>query len=95
VMASLPRLRGAFALAIIFDGEEDLLIGARDSAKFYDSSGKALERHNTLPCCAPPLAMLPLHWQSKRRSAGKIALRDRSYSFPNQREIHKRIFGPP
>jgi glutamine---fructose-6-phosphate transaminase (isomerizing) len=94
VMASLPRLRGAFALAIIFDGEEDLLIGARNgaplavgfgegehegevflgsdalalvpfthtityledgdaavltrgSAKFYDSSGKALERHKT------------------------------------------------
>jgi glucosamine--fructose-6-phosphate aminotransferase (isomerizing) len=94
VMASLPRLRGAFALAIIFDGEEDLLIGARNgaplavgfgegehegevflgsdalalvpfthtityledgdaailtrgSAKFYDSSGKALERQKT------------------------------------------------
>jgi glutamine---fructose-6-phosphate transaminase (isomerizing) len=94
VMASLPRLRGAFALAIIFDGEDDLLIGARNgaplavgfgegehegevflgsdalalvpfthtityledgdaavltrgSAKFYDSSGKALERHKT------------------------------------------------
>ena len=29
VIASLPRLRGAFALAFIFTGEEDLLIGAR------------------------------------------------------------------
>jgi glucosamine--fructose-6-phosphate aminotransferase (isomerizing) len=94
VMASLPRLRGAFALAIIFEGEEDLLVGARNgaplavgfgegahegevflgsdalalvpftrtityledgdavvltrnSAKFYDSSGKALERRKT------------------------------------------------
>jgi glucosamine--fructose-6-phosphate aminotransferase (isomerizing) len=26
---SLPRLRGAFALAFLFKGEEDLLIGAR------------------------------------------------------------------
>src|ERR1700719_2680051 len=29
VEASLPRLRGAFALAFLFAGEEDLLIGAR------------------------------------------------------------------
>jgi len=29
VAAALPRLRGAFALAFLFDGEEDLLIGAR------------------------------------------------------------------
>ncbi len=29
VSAALPRLRGAFALAFLFAGEEDLLIGAR------------------------------------------------------------------
>ena len=29
VAASLPRLKGAFALAFMFDGEDDLLIGAR------------------------------------------------------------------
>jgi glutamine---fructose-6-phosphate transaminase (isomerizing) len=29
VAAALPRLNGAFALAFLFDGEEDLLIGAR------------------------------------------------------------------
>src|SRR5690349_17670760 len=29
VNAALPRLRGAFALAFVFDGENDLLIGAR------------------------------------------------------------------
>jgi glucosamine--fructose-6-phosphate aminotransferase (isomerizing) len=29
VAAALPRLRGAFALAFLFDGEENLLIGAR------------------------------------------------------------------
>jgi glucosamine--fructose-6-phosphate aminotransferase (isomerizing) len=32
VAASLPRLRGAFALAFIFDGEDNLLIGARQGA---------------------------------------------------------------
>ena len=29
VKAALPRLRGAFALAFLFAGEDDLLIGAR------------------------------------------------------------------
>jgi glucosamine--fructose-6-phosphate aminotransferase (isomerizing) len=29
VAASLPRLRGAFALAFVFEGQQDLLIGAR------------------------------------------------------------------
>ena len=32
VAATLPRLRGAFALAFLFAGEEDLLIGARHGA---------------------------------------------------------------
>ena len=32
VKASLPRLRGAFALAFVFAGEDDLMIGARKGA---------------------------------------------------------------
>ena len=32
VAASLPRLRGAFALGFVFEGEPDLLIGARQGA---------------------------------------------------------------
>ncbi len=32
VTETLPRLRGAFALAFLFDGEENLLIGARQGA---------------------------------------------------------------
>jgi glucosamine--fructose-6-phosphate aminotransferase (isomerizing) len=32
VAASLPRLKGAFALAFLFEGEDDLLIGAREGA---------------------------------------------------------------
>ena len=32
VAAALPRLKGAFALAFLFDGQEDLLIGARHGA---------------------------------------------------------------
>src|SRR5580704_11226607 len=30
VAAALPRLRGAFALALLFEGESDLLVGARN-----------------------------------------------------------------
>src|SRR5450631_2593603 len=32
VAAALPRMRGAFALAFIFEGEENLMIGARQGA---------------------------------------------------------------
>jgi glucosamine--fructose-6-phosphate aminotransferase (isomerizing) len=32
VSSSLPRLKGAFALALLFDGQDDLLIGARQGA---------------------------------------------------------------
>ncbi len=52
VEAALPRLRGAFALAFLFSGEEDLLIGARkgsplavgfgDDAMFIGSDAIAL-----------------------------------------------------
>jgi glucosamine--fructose-6-phosphate aminotransferase (isomerizing) len=44
VATSLPRLKGAFALAALFEGEEDLLIGARDGAPlvvgFGDETGE-------------------------------------------------------
>jgi len=33
VAAALPRLRGAFALAFLFAGESDLLIGARKQCR--------------------------------------------------------------
>src|ERR1700752_5256722 len=52
VAAALPRLRGAFALAFLFSGEDDLLIGARkgsplavgfgDDAMFVGSDAIAL-----------------------------------------------------
>ncbi|HWG04186.1 MAG TPA: glutamine--fructose-6-phosphate transaminase (isomerizing) [Beijerinckiaceae bacterium] len=39
VAASLPRLRGAFALALLFTGEDDLLIGARSGAPLVVGHG--------------------------------------------------------
>ncbi|MGC5198356.1 glutamine--fructose-6-phosphate transaminase (isomerizing), partial [Aphanothece microscopica RSMan92] len=53
VFAALRQLRGAFAIAVLFEGEEDLMIGARrgsplaaalgDGEAFLGSDGLALE----------------------------------------------------
>ena len=40
VAAALPRLKGAFALAFLFDGEENLLIGARRGAPLVVGYGE-------------------------------------------------------
>src|SRR5215470_7981044 len=40
VAAALPRLRGAFALAFLFTGEEDLMIGARKGSPLAVGYGK-------------------------------------------------------
>jgi glucosamine--fructose-6-phosphate aminotransferase (isomerizing) len=40
VAAALPRLRGAFALAFLFEGEDDLLIGARKGSPLAVGYGK-------------------------------------------------------
>jgi glucosamine--fructose-6-phosphate aminotransferase (isomerizing) len=40
VAATLPRLRGAFALAFLFEGEDDLLIGARNGPPLAVGYGK-------------------------------------------------------
>jgi glucosamine--fructose-6-phosphate aminotransferase (isomerizing) len=40
VKTALPRLRGAFALAFLFSGEEDLLIGARKGSPLAVGYGK-------------------------------------------------------
>src|SRR5712671_8019325 len=40
VEAALPRLRGAFALAFLFEGEDDLLVGARKGSPLAVGYGK-------------------------------------------------------
>src|SRR5438552_6684222 len=40
VAAALPQLRGAFALAFLFEGEEDLLIGARKGSPLAVGYGR-------------------------------------------------------
>src|SRR5262249_56896211 len=56
VAAALPRLHGAFALAFLFDGEEDLLIGARKGPPLAVGYGKG---EMYLGSDATPLAPFP------------------------------------
>ena len=58
VAASLPRLKGAFALAVLFDGEEDLLIGARDGAPLVVGFGTG-ERESEIYLGSDALALAP------------------------------------
>ncbi|HET6374722.1 MAG TPA: glutamine--fructose-6-phosphate transaminase (isomerizing) [Methylocella sp.] len=59
VMASLPRLKGAFALAMIFEGEEDLLIGASSGAPLVAGFGEG-EREGEMFLASDALALAPL-----------------------------------
>ena len=54
VAATLPRLRGAFALAFLFAGEDDLLIGARQARRWRSATARA--RCISAPT---PLALAP------------------------------------
>jgi glucosamine--fructose-6-phosphate aminotransferase (isomerizing) len=45
VAASLPRLKGAFALGLLFDGEDNLLIGARRGAPLAVGYGEGGEMY--------------------------------------------------
>lgn len=58
VAASLPRLKGAFAFAMIFEGEEDLLIGASQGAPLAVGFGEG-ERRGEMFLGSDALALAP------------------------------------
>ena len=58
VAASLPRLKGAFALAFLFDGQADLLIGARKGAPLAVGYGQG-EEGGTMYLGSDALALAP------------------------------------
>jgi len=58
VALSLPRLKGAFALAIIFEGEDDLLIGASRGAPLVAGFGEA-DRSGEMFLGSDALALAP------------------------------------
>ena len=58
VAASLPRLRGAFALAFLFEGETNLLIGARQGAPLAVGYGQG-DNAGTMYLGSDALALAP------------------------------------
>ncbi|MGH6798645.1 MAG: glutamine--fructose-6-phosphate transaminase (isomerizing), partial [Roseiarcus sp.] len=58
VAASLPRLKGAFAFATIFEGEEDLLVGASEGAPLAVGFGEG-ERSGEMFLGSDALALAP------------------------------------
>jgi glucosamine--fructose-6-phosphate aminotransferase (isomerizing) len=58
VQASLPRLKGAFAFAMIFEGEENLLIGAAKGAPLAAGFGEG-ERDGEMFLGSDALALAP------------------------------------
>ncbi len=58
VAASLPKLKGAFALAFLFEGEDDLLIGARQGAPLAVGYGQG-EEAGTMYLGSDALALAP------------------------------------
>ena len=58
VAVSLPRLRGAFALAFLFDGESNLLIGARQGAPLAVGYGQG-DNAGTMYLGSDALALAP------------------------------------
>ena len=58
IAASLPRLRGAFALAFLFEGETNLLVGARQGAPLAVGYGQG-DRAGTMYLGSDALALAP------------------------------------
>ena len=58
VAVSLPKLRGAFALAFLFDGQENLLIGARQGAPLAVGYGQD-DAQGTMYLGSDALALAP------------------------------------
>jgi glutamine---fructose-6-phosphate transaminase (isomerizing) len=77
VMASLPRLKGAFALAMIFEGEEDLLVGARFGAPLAVGFGEG-EHEGEMFLGSDALALAPLSRTITYLDDGDVVLLTRS-----------------
>ena len=81
VAASLPRLKGAFALALLFDGEDDLLIGARRGAPLavgYGEGGEMYLGSDALALAPSPTRITYLEdgdWVMLRRGSARIPRR--------------------
>jgi glutamine---fructose-6-phosphate transaminase (isomerizing) len=73
VTAALPRLKGAFALAFLFDGEENLLIGARKGSPLAIGYGKG-----EMYLGSDAIALAPFTETISYLEEGDLAVLDRS-----------------
>ncbi|HXW73095.1 MAG TPA: glutamine--fructose-6-phosphate transaminase (isomerizing) [Methylocella sp.] len=73
VSASLPRLKGAFALALIFEGEENLLVGASRGAPLAIGFGEG-DREGEMFLGSDALALAPFTQAIAYLEDGDIAV---------------------
>src|SRR5882672_2092792 len=84
VMAALPRLRGAFALAFLFDGEENLLIGARKGSPLAIGYGKG-----EMYLGSDAIALAPFTDKISYLEEGDLAVLDRNGAEVRNSEGHR------
>jgi glutamine---fructose-6-phosphate transaminase (isomerizing) len=97
VMASLPRLKGAFALAMIFEGEEDLLIGARFGAPLAVGFGEG-EHEGEMFLGSDALALAPFTGTMTYLEDGDVAVLTRSvakFYDPGGKPVERRRIESP
>ncbi len=98
VAASLPRLKGAFALAFLFEGEDDLLIGAREGAPLAVGFGTD-ERAGEVYLGSDALALAPLTDELVYLEEGDCAVLSRGsakfFDSANRRVERPRVKTPP
>jgi glutamine---fructose-6-phosphate transaminase (isomerizing) len=96
-MASLPRLKGAFALAMIFEGEEDLLIGARLGAPLAVGFGGG-EHEEEIFLGSDALALAPFTRTIAYLEDGDVAVLTRSsakfYDAEGKPTVRHRVEAP-
>ncbi len=98
VAASLPRLKGAFALAFLFQGEENLLIGARRGAPLavgYGEGGEMYLGSDALALAAFTDTITYLEdddWVILRRGSAVFVARTMKLSFARRSRRRRRPF---
>ena len=88
--AALPRLRGAFALAFLFDGEDDLLIGARKGSPLAVGYGDGEMYLGSDAIALAPFTDAPQLSRGRRLGGGDAARASRSAT-PTARMVERAV----
>src|SRR5882762_100273 len=84
VAAALPRLRGAFALAFLFEGEDNLLVGARKGSPLAIGYGKG-----EMYLGSDAIALAPFTDKISYLEEGDLAVLDRNGAEVRNSEGHR------